>query len=113
MKIEDIIESLNRHIEDKKNSKKLDTVLGHLVLQKTTTNNSIAKSFKVISYTLWFVNRDRKCRVLHIQHTCKLLEGQEEKVIRDIEIEFVEKIFNWIGSNFYEEVINGTYYEME
>lgn len=113
MKIEDIIESLNRHIEDKRNSKKLDNLLGHLVLQKVITTNSTFKAYKVVSYTIWFVNRDRKCRVLHIQHTCKLLEGQEEKVIRDIEMRFMEMIFNWIGSSFYEEVINGTYYERE
>lgn len=113
MKIEDTIESLNRHIDSKRDSKRLDNLLGHLVLQKNITNNSIAKSFKVISYTLWFVNRDKKYKVLHIQHTCKLLEGQEEKIIKDIEIRFVEMIFNWIGSNFYEEVINGTYYERE
>lgn len=113
MNINNIIESLNRHIESKRVLNKLDKSLGHLILQKTTTNNSIAKSFKIISYTLWFVNRDRKCRVLHIQHTCKLLESQEEKIIKDIEIRFVEMIFNWIGSNFYEEVINGTYYERE
>lgn len=113
MNINNIIESLNRHIESKRILNKLDKSLGHLILQKTTTNNSIAKSFKVISYTLWFVNRDRKCRVLHIQHTCKLLEGIEEKIIRDVEMRFMEMIFNWIGSSFYEEVINGTYYERE
>lgn len=113
MNINDIIESLNRHIESKRVLNKLDKFLGHLVLQKTITNNSIAKSFKVINYTLWFVNKDRKCRVLNIQHTCKLLEGQEEKIIRNIETNLMEMIFNWIGSSFYEEVINGTYYERE
>lgn len=113
MRIEDIIESLNRHIEDKRQLNKLDNLLGHLVLQKSITANSTFKAYKVISYTLWYVHIDKRYRVLHIQHTSKLLEGQEEKVIRDIEIRFMEMIFNWIGSSFYKEVINGTYYERE
>lgn len=113
MKIEDIIESLNKHIEDKRNLQKLHNLSGHLVLQKFIDTNSTFKAYKIINYTLWFVNLDKKYKVLHIQNTYKLLEGQEEKVFKDIEIKFVEMLFNWIGSNFYEEVINGTYYERE
>ena len=44
-----------------------------------------------------------------LEHTTKVLDGQEENMNRRMNIMLSNMIFNWIGSDFYEQVINGEY----
>ena len=44
-----------------------------------------------------------------LEHTAKVLDGQEENMNREMNIMLSNMIFNWIGSCFYEEVIKGEY----
>lgn len=44
-----------------------------------------------------------------IEHTEKVLDGQEESMNRKMNIMLSNMIFDWIGSDFYEAVIQGTY----
>ena len=44
-----------------------------------------------------------------LEHTAKVLDGQEENMNREMNIMLSNMIFNWIGSDFYEQVINGEY----
>ena len=108
MKAEDIIEGLNRSIEDKREAFKIKTT-GHLVLQRTIKPHQTFKSYKEYESIVWFVKDGKKHRVITIKETAKVLDGQEESMIRKVNIELSRLIFNWVGSNFYEQVIKGEY----
>ena len=108
MKAEDIIEGLNQSIEDKRDALKIKAT-GHLVLQRTVTPHQTFKAYKEYKYVVWFVKDGKKYRVIRLTWTTKVLDGQEEAVLKEINIRFSRLIFNWIGSDFYEQVINGEY----
>lgn len=108
MKAEDIIEGLNRHIETKREDKGVKTT-GHLILQKEIMPHSSFKAYKTYKYTLWFAKKGKSYKVIVLEHTAKVLDGQEENMNREMNIMLSTSIFNWIGSNFYEQVINGEY----
>ena len=108
MKAEDIIEGLNKHIETRRNERGIKNV-GHIVLQREIIPHSSFKVYKTYKYTLWFTKRGKSYEVMEIQHTAKVLDGQEENMNREMNIMLSNMIFNWIGSDFYEQVINGEY----
>ena len=108
MKAEDIIEGLNRSIEDKRYELKINTT-GHLVLQRTVKPHQTFKAYKEYEFVIWFVKGGNKYRVITLKETAKVLDGQVESMIRRVNVELSRLIFNWIGSNFYEQVIKGEY----
>ena len=108
MKAEDIIESLNRHIEAKRKDRGIKTT-GHLVLQKEIMPHSSFKAYKIYKYTLWFTKKGKSYEVIVLEHTAKVLDGQEDNMNREMNIMLSNLVFNWISSNFYEQVINGEY----
>ena len=44
-----------------------------------------------------------------MRETAKVIDGQEETIMREMNVELSRQIFNWIGCNFYEQVIKGEY----
>ena len=108
MKAEDIIEGLNIHIEAKRRDLNIKTK-GHIVLQKEIEPNQTFKAYKNYRYTLWFVKDKKSYRIMTVQHSARVLDGQEGPVQRQMNIILSESIFNWIGSSFYESVIKGEY----
>lgn len=108
MKAEDIIEGLNRHIETRRSERGIENV-GHIVLQREIIPHSLFKVYKTYKYTLWFTKRGKSYEVMEIQHTAKVPDGQEESMLRKMNIMLSTLIFNWIGSYFYEAVIKGEY----
>lgn len=108
MKAEDIIEGLNRSIEDKREALKIKTT-GHLVLQRTVKPHQTFKVYKEYEFVIWFVKSRKKYRVITVRETAKVLDGQEETIMREMNVKLSRMIFNWIGSNFYEQVIKGEY----
>lgn len=108
MRAEDIVEGLNRHIEDRRSERGIGNV-GHMVLQKEIMPHSSFKVYKIYKYTLWFTKRSKSYRVITVQHIAKVPDGQEENMLREMNIMLSTLIFNWIGSSFYEEVIKGEY----
>lgn len=111
MKAEDIIEGLNLHIETKRKDRGIKTI-GHLVLQKEIMPHSSFKAYKIYRYTLWFAKKGKSYKVITVQHTAKVLDGQEENMLREMNIMLSTLIFDWIGSDFYEAVIKGEYNEV-
>ena len=107
MKIEDIIESLNQHIEDKRQDLKCET-RGHLILQKNITSNQTFKAYKVINYILWFVKDKVKYKVLHIECTARLLDENKDRVFKEIELNVIRNLFNLVKSDIYNDIICGT-----
>ena len=108
MKAEDIIEGLNRHIETRRNERGIENV-GHIVLQREIIPHSSFKVYKIYKYTLWFTKRRKSYEIMRIQHTAKVPDGQEESMLREMNVMLSTMIFNWIGSDFYEAVIKGEY----
>lgn len=108
MKSEDIIEGLNRSIEDKRDALKIKTT-GHFVLQKSVKPHQTFKAYKEYEFVIWFVKSGKKYRVITVKETAKVLDGQEETIMREMNVKLSRMIFNWIGSNFYEQVIKGEY----
>lgn len=108
MKAEDIIEGLNLHIETKRKDRGIKTT-GHLVLQKEIMPHSSFKVYKIYKYTLWFTKRGKSYKVITVQHTAKVPDGQEENMNREMNIMLSNMIFDWIGSDFYEQIIEGDY----
>ena len=108
MKAEDIIEGLNRSIEDKRGALKINTT-GHLVLQRTVKPHQTFKAYKEYEFVIWFVKCGKKYRVITVRETAKVIDGQEETIMREMNVELSRQIFNWIGCSFYEQVIKGEY----
>lgn len=108
MKAEDIIEGLNKHIEIRRSERGIENV-GHMVLQKEIIPHTSFKVYKTYKYTLWFAKRGKSYKVIIAQHTAKVPDGQEENMLREMNIRLSTLIFNWIGSYSYEAVIKGEY----
>ena len=108
MKAEDIIEGLNRHIEEKRKGLGY-SVKGHLILQKTNKPHPIMKAYKEYNYFLWFINNGKKHIVCQVSMTDRVLTGQEDVIIRKMNIELCKTIFSFIGSFMYDKIIKGEY----
>lgn len=108
MRAEDIVEGLNRHIEDKRSERSIIS-RGHLILQRVIEPHPTFKAYKTYKAILWFVKGKNRHIVISFSHSAKVLEGQEESTQQYINTELCHLIFNWIDSSFYEEVIKGEY----
>ena len=108
MKAEDIIEGLNKHIEDRRSYMGIPSK-GHLVLQRVIEPHPTFKAYKTYKAVLLFVKEKDRHIVISLSHSAKVLEGQKESMQQYMNIELCHLIFNWIGSSFYEEVIRGEY----
>ena len=107
MKVEDIIEGLNRHIEIKRRDNKIDAK-GHIVLQKEINTNSSFKAYKNYKYSVWFTNR-KSYRLITVSKSARVIDGQEELIERQMNTILCQSLFDWIGSKYYDEVIKGEY----
>ena len=108
MRVEDIVEGFNKHIEEKRKELNISTK-GHLVLQKLITPSPTFKAYKFYEMILWFVKPGKKQQLFSISQTVKLIEGQEESVNRSMDILLSTKLFGFIGTKEYEQVIQGEY----
>lgn len=108
MVVEDIIEGLNRHIEERRKALNINTT-GHIVLQKSIKPNAVVKAYKEYNYFLWFVNKGKRHKILEVSMTDRVLSGQEDAFIRKMNIELSKLIFSFIGSFMYDSIISGDY----
>ena len=109
MKVEEIIEGLNRSIENRRLHFQIETS-GHLVLQKTVTPHETFKAYKEYKYILWFVKNRKKYQILSLKDEFKVIDKQDSNVISAMNTEFCAILFDWIGSVSYKQVIEGEYY---
>lgn len=83
MVIEDIIEALNKYVEDRRlNNENCTGAIEHFVLHKSITPAPTFKLYKVIEYTLWVVNGIDKYRFFTKKFTTKIPTGLKENVIK-------------------------------
>lgn len=110
MRVEDIVEGMNRHIESKRKELNINTK-GHIVLLRNININSSFKAYKEYVATLWFVKGTSKQRVITVSNTAKVLDGQEEMINREVNIKLIESLLNLAQSDLYNLLINGDYKE--
>lgn len=108
MKIEDIVDILNKYIEDKRRDNSILTS-GHLVLQRIVTSHPTFKAYKSYELLLWFVKDRKKYKVLTIKEIAKVIDGQEDRIIRNISMQFCYLIFNLLNTDTYNEILTGIY----
>lgn len=106
MKAEDIIEGLNKHIEDRRSYMGIPSK-GHLVLQRVIEPHPTFKAYKTYKAVLWFVKEKDRHIVISLSHSAKVLEGQKESMQQYINTELCHLIFNWMGSDSYKDIIQG------
>lgn len=110
MKIEDIVNSFNLHIIDRRKVFNIDTT-GHIVLQKSIKPCESFKAYKECEYIIWFVKLKKKYKVLSVKKTIKLLASDGETALNELDLEISKALFNIIGSTTYDNIINGDYKE--
>lgn len=121
MTLEDLIEALNRYIDEKRKAI-LPYRLSHLVLQRIVEPHPTFKSYKKYTLILWVVYDDKsKYRVLTLQHQYNTKdfpsEEYQEALIRDIESKFITKLLSLViddrslnnDRTILEDIIYGEY----
>ena len=109
MQIEDLIEAFNLTISQYRKLNNIDSK-SHIVLQKNIEYNNTFKAYKTYVRTLWYVNGRNKYIIFKVSHTDKVLDGQEEKIIRAVDMQLAVALFEFMGTEYYNQIINGEYY---
>lgn len=109
MQIEDLIEAFNLTISQYRKSNNIDNK-SHIVLQKNIEQNNTFKAYKTYVRTLWYVNGKNKYVILKVSHTDKVLDGQEEKIIRAVDMQLAIALFEFMDTEYYDQVRKGEYY---
>lgn len=104
MKLDDIIEGLNRHIDKVRRDNNIKAT-GHLVIQSTLTPNLSFKAYKTYEIILWYVTKSKRFRIFTVSNCARTLSDQEEYLKREAHIELCNNLFNWIGSDDYNKVL--------
>lgn len=105
MQIEDITNTLNKYLEDKRKLEKLD-IKGHFVVKRNieTMKPPIYKKFII---ELYYVTPVQDQRILTINITDKCLSGSEEIYWIRLSNEYLLNIFNLIISKTFNKLIYG------
>ena len=109
MKAEDIVEALNIYKKQTRKRNHIDAK-EHLVLQRNIQENSIFKAYKTYLYTLLFVVNRKKYKVITVSLTNKVLEGQEEGMIKDMDNRLCIALFELLDTEYYRQILKDEYY---
>lgn len=119
MVLEDVIESLNRYIEDRRhNEGNWEGALEYFVLHKSITPAPTFKAYKVLEYTIWVIKEEHKYRFFTKKLTTKIPTDLEESSIRNFEMSFLTDLFKVLfdtksltnkNRTIFEDVIYGEY----
>lgn len=109
MRVEDVIEGLNRHIEYIRKTNNIDAK-SHLVLKKVINTNPSFKAYKEYIYTVWNVSKEGKHEVSNFVLLERVISGQEETLNRKMAIGLCESLFAWIRTEDFNKVVMGENY---
>ena len=106
MQIEDITNTLNKYLEDKRVQEKLN-IKGHFVVKRNieTMKPPIYKKFII---ELYYVTPVQDQRILTINITDKCLSGSEEVYWIKLSNEYLLKVFNLIRSETFNKLMYGS-----
>lgn len=108
MRIEDVVEGLNKHIEDIRVQRKIITD-GHLVFQLTIAPHETIKAYKKYEAIVWFVKDGNKYRVATVKQVAKVIEGEDKFIMRVIYIELSRALFSLVNKEEFQQIIVGDY----
>ena len=105
MQIEDITNTLNKYLEDKRVQEKLN-IRGHFVVKRSieTMKPPIYKKFLI---ELYYVTPVQDQRILTINFTDKCSSGSEEIYWIKLSNEYLLNIFNLMRSETFNKLIYG------
>ena len=105
MQIEDITNTLNKYLEDKRVQEKLN-IKGHFVVKRNieTMKPPIYKKFII---ELYYISPVQDQRILTINFTDKCPSGSEEVYWIKLSNEYLLKVFNLIRSETFNKLIYG------
>ena len=105
MQIEDITNTLNKYLEDKRVQEKLN-IRGHFVVKRNieTMKPPIYKKFII---ELYYVTPIQNQRILTINITNKCSSGSEEVYWIKLSNEYLLKVFNLMRSETFNKLIYG------
>lgn len=112
MVFEDIIEALNRYIEDRRSQLHLDSK-SFLVLHRSIVPSSCFKMFKDIAYTIWIVEGENKRILLTKAGTIKSHLDTMDEALKTFEGSFltdlIKKLASTINNNrtILEDIVYG------
>ena len=109
MQIEDLIEAFNLTISQYRKLHNIDNK-SHIVLQKNIEQNNTFKAYKTYIRTLWYVNGRNKYIIFKVSHTDKVLDSQEEKIIKAVDMQLAIALFKFMSTEYYDQIIKGEYY---
>ena len=107
MQIEDITNTLNKYLEDKRKIEKLD-IKGHFVVKRNleTMKPPIYKKFIIELYYVTPVQDQREIFTINITDKCP--SGSEEIYWIKLSNEYLFKVFNLIRSETFNKLIYGS-----
>ena len=108
MKIEDIVKALNKSIETKREERNIRSNT-HLVLLKQIIPDPKFKIYKTLKIVLYYIDKDNNYPVLTLSNVMRVPKEIQNSIIENCYAKFITNIFNWIGSDLYEQVIKGEY----
>lgn len=83
-----IIENIIKVLEKQLNK-------GVLVLHKTITPKQIA-AYKDVVFKLYYVLNKKKYLLIEYNSAFKILSDQEDKILKDVSLIFIDLIFNYV-----------------
>lgn len=109
MIITDIINSFNEYLKSLRNEKHKEGK-GFIVLHKSIIPHPTFKAYKTIEYNLWFViSSKEKYKIFDLKTTDKVLIGQEEKTLSNLDQAFLIKLYRLIGTDTFTQMITDDY----
>lgn len=99
-----IIETLN----DKLSSLNSNT---HFVLHRSMKLNSFSKAYTECTYTVWYINKEEKYKIIDIKYADRTVTEEEEKRLTEhMEKEVLSFIYNLLLDQYtFNLMINGRY----
>lgn len=106
MQIEDITNTLNKYLEDKRTQEKLN-IKGHFVVKRNieTMKPPIYKKFIIELYYIISVQEQREIFTINLTDKCP--SGSEEVCWVRLSNEYLFKVFNLIRSETFTKLIYG------
>lgn len=79
------------------------------IVQRTIENNTSFKAYKTYTVILWYVKGKKTHKLITIEKVERVLTGEEDKINKILNIEFLNLIFKLLKSDVWEQIIKEEY----
>ena len=106
MRIEDMVEGLNKHIEVERVRRNIITH-GHLVFQLSITQHPTIKAYKEYKAVVWFTKDKKNYKVAQVSQVAKVVDEQDKYIMRVINIDMSKALFSLVSKDVFQKIIEG------